>query len=202
MAADNFNKKTISPKFVFAILLFLATGTLVYGFTSLSRQIYGPKNEMAEANNQPAQSNIVGDLLDLQSKDTDKDGLTDYDELYIYKTSPYLPDTDSDGYLDKQEIDGGYDPLCPKGMDCRGTTAAPTGTSTSTAEQEVTPPPETGTGTATEPLPQEVIDELNKLTPAEIRELLRASGQMTEEQLGQIDDETLMQIYREVLSNQ
>ncbi|MBI5465864.1 MAG: hypothetical protein HY974_01075, partial [Candidatus Kerfeldbacteria bacterium] len=37
------------------------------------------------------------DIKALQTKDTDGDGLSDYDELYIYRTSPYLPDTDSDG---------------------------------------------------------------------------------------------------------
>lgn len=193
------NKKNISPKFIFAMLLFLALGTLIYGFISLSQNIYGPTGQFSKQENAGIeQSSLISDLLELQNQDTDKDGLSDYDELYIYKTSPYLPDTDSDGYLDKQEIDGGYDPLCPKGQDCRGTSLSPSGASTSTAEQNVTPPPETGS----EPLPQEVIDELSKLTPAQVREILLSSGQMTEEQLNAIDDETLMQIYQEVLEQQ
>lgn len=197
------NKKNISPRLTFGVLLFLALGTLIYGFVSLSQNIYGPTVRFSrEESVNIEQSNLISDLLELQSKDTDKDGLSDYDELYIYKTSPYLPDTDSDGYLDKQEIDGGYDPLCPKGADCRGTSVVSTGQSTSTEEQEVIPPPETGTGTEIEPLPQEVIDELSKLTPAQVRELLLSSGQMTEEQLNEIDDETLMGIYQEVLSGQ
>lgn len=56
----------------------------------------------------------------LKGKDTDKDGLSDYDELNFYKTSPYLEDSDSDGYKDKQEIDNNQDPNCPSGRDCTG----------------------------------------------------------------------------------
>ncbi len=37
-------------------------------------------------------------------KDTDGDGLSDYDELYTYGTSPYLVDSDSDGVSDYDEI--------------------------------------------------------------------------------------------------
>ena len=54
----------------------------------------------------------------LRAKDTDKDGLNDYDELNIYNTSPYLEDSDSDGFSDKQEIDSENDPNCPVGRDC------------------------------------------------------------------------------------
>lgn len=54
----------------------------------------------------------------LRAKDTDKDGLNDWDELNIYKTSPYLEDSDSDGYTDKDEILSNNDPNCPSGKDC------------------------------------------------------------------------------------
>lgn len=43
-------------------------------------------------------------------KDTDKDGLSDDSEVYIYGTDPKKTDTDGDGYSDKTEIDGGYNP--------------------------------------------------------------------------------------------
>ncbi len=210
---ENNKRKTISPKLTFGVLLFLAIGTLIYGFASLSSNIYGPSRQFGpeysgEENGNPEQSNIIGDLLELQNQDTDKDGLSDYDEMYIYKTSPYLPDTDSDGYLDKEEIDGGFDPLCPKGQDCRG---VETGNEAEVEQLNVPAPPEAQPGSledkpsSNEKLPQEVIDELNKLTPDQVRELLRSSGQLTEEQLNeieQIDDKTLMEIYREVLTSQ
>ncbi|MFA5644169.1 MAG: hypothetical protein WC928_01425 [Patescibacteria group bacterium] len=44
-------------------------------------------------------------------KDTDVDGLSDYDEIIIFGTDPLSYDTDGDGYLDGQEVMGGYNPL-------------------------------------------------------------------------------------------
>jgi len=45
--------------------------------------------------------------------DTDKDDLSDYDEVKVYKTDPLSMDSDGDGYTDKVELDGGYNPLGP-----------------------------------------------------------------------------------------
>jgi hypothetical protein len=50
--------------------------------------------------------------------DTDEDGLVDYDELYVFKTSPYSADSDSDGFDDKTELYSGNNPNCPTGKDC------------------------------------------------------------------------------------
>lgn len=50
--------------------------------------------------------------------DTDGDGINDYDEQSIYRTSLYLADSDSDGFDDGQEIKSGNDPNCPTGQDC------------------------------------------------------------------------------------
>ncbi|MFA5029694.1 MAG: hypothetical protein WC518_02990 [Patescibacteria group bacterium] len=44
------------------------------------------------------------------SSDSDRDGLTDLEENAI-GTSPSLPDTDKDSYLDGSELVNGYDPL-------------------------------------------------------------------------------------------
>lgn len=44
-------------------------------------------------------------------KDTDVDGLTDEAEITVYHTDPMLPDTDSDGTSDGQEVLDGTDPL-------------------------------------------------------------------------------------------
>jgi len=43
--------------------------------------------------------------------DFDRDGLSDVDEINMYKTDPRREDTDDDGLSDKIEVDGGYDPL-------------------------------------------------------------------------------------------
>jgi hypothetical protein len=50
---------------------------------------------------------------EISLKDSDQDGITDYDEIHIYKTDPYSADTDNDGFLDGLEIIDGYDPLDP-----------------------------------------------------------------------------------------
>jgi hypothetical protein len=43
--------------------------------------------------------------------DSDKDGITDYDEVSLYNTDPFSADSDSDGVIDGLEVAGGYDPL-------------------------------------------------------------------------------------------
>lgn len=43
-------------------------------------------------------------------EDADKDGISNYDELHLYKTSPFTADTDGDGYIDSAEIQSGFDP--------------------------------------------------------------------------------------------
>lgn len=42
--------------------------------------------------------------------DTDKDGLSDYEEVKIYHTNPLVADTDGDGFLDGNEVKNGYNP--------------------------------------------------------------------------------------------
>lgn len=50
----------------------------------------------------------------LETVDSDIDGLTDYDEIYLYGTNPYIIDTDGDGLSDYEEITiFGTDPLNP-----------------------------------------------------------------------------------------
>lgn len=56
--------------------------------------------------NQYCFKNIIGKFLD-----SDNDGLTDYEEIFIYKTNPNKKDTDGDGYSDGDEVKNGYNPL-------------------------------------------------------------------------------------------
>lgn len=44
-------------------------------------------------------------------KDTDGDGISDFDEVAIYNTDPTVADTDNDGFVDGAEVLAGYDPL-------------------------------------------------------------------------------------------
>jgi hypothetical protein len=44
-------------------------------------------------------------LPSLSQRDTDRDGISDYDELYVLGTDPYLSDTDRDGIPDLLDPD-------------------------------------------------------------------------------------------------
>lgn len=48
---------------------------------------------------------------DLNDIDTDNDGLTDYEEVKKYNTDPENADTDGDGFKDGKEVRAGYNPL-------------------------------------------------------------------------------------------
>lgn len=65
-----------------------------------------------------ANQNTEVSLEELKDKDTDRDGLSDFTELYQTGTSIFLEDTDSDGILDFDEVKSGTDPMCPPGEDC------------------------------------------------------------------------------------
>jgi len=52
-------------------------------------------------------------FLSIFSPDTDSDSLTDWEELYLWGTDPYVVDTDNDNFLDSYEVAFGSDPLDP-----------------------------------------------------------------------------------------
>jgi len=110
---DKNQKIAIASLAVFAVLI------VVLWVAQLRNNIYGPFNSPT-GNQQVTQETQNSDEA-LKNKDTDGDGLSDYDELNIYKTSPYLADTDSDGALDEAEIKNETDPNCPQGRTCTGT---------------------------------------------------------------------------------
>ena len=58
------------------------------------------------------------EILEQKQSDTDGDSLSDYDELNLHNTSPYLEDTDGDGYTDPAELASGTDPTCAPGQIC------------------------------------------------------------------------------------
>ncbi|PIR92762.1 hypothetical protein COT99_04420 [Candidatus Falkowbacteria bacterium CG10_big_fil_rev_8_21_14_0_10_43_10] len=151
-----------------------------------------------------------------QSKDSDEDGLSDYDELYVHKTSIYLEDTDSDGLGDREELEMGEDPNCPLGQNCFSESEA--GGSGST---ENTQPEEPVSNPETSPSPQNLTPEegsgavsqddserqliesilLGEADAASLRKLLLQAG-MDEESLNRISDEQLLNTYKNTLQTQ
>ena len=119
MEQNQYNKSlSRGQKTGFVLLLLFAILTISLGVLQLRNTIYGPFVVHLSDNFDPSASLLFNETLRLQQIDTDQDGLTDYEELSFYETSPYLPDTDSDGIDDKTEIDKGTDPLCVESSEC------------------------------------------------------------------------------------
>lgn len=120
--------------------------------------------------NLPSEDN----LLELKNKDTDEDGLNDFDELYIYNTSPYIQDSDSDGFTDSEEIESGNDPSCPAGKECQ----APWLNENEGLNDELL----------------NLYSGSNSMDMGTLRETMKAAG-VPEEMLNSFDDETLQELY-------
>jgi hypothetical protein len=142
----------------------------------------------------------------LKYKDTDQDGLSDYDELNVYKTSPYLADSDSDGMLDGKEISSSSDPNCPEGRQCYesgltdsdGTATSTIGNYIETASSSIISltVPENVSGTDQQNLNNLVKGKIDAST---LRQTLLQYG-MDPLVLDQISDEELMASYQDTLS--
>ncbi len=196
-------------KAMFGALVFLGVATLILGTLQLGKNIGGTSNGVVANSATTGVEETEKTIEQLQTMDTDGDGLTDFDELYVYGTSPYLKDSDSDTFDDNEEIDQGFDPNCPKGQDCRGTANTETNTNSNTnsqteIEQNLNNGLDTSVGedTTSRVLTAEEKAALKQLTPAEMRQLLVESGGVTAEQLEGVSDEDLMKAVEEVLGGE
>lgn len=135
---------------------------------------------------------LIGEQINtpdaLRYRDTDLDGLNDFDELYVYTTSPYLADTDSDGINDKQEVEQGKNPNCAEGKSCEGGLDAP--------YLIPTVPDNVALNNAEEP--QSLEEYLND--PVHLREILITSG-VSMDVMNKISDEDLMKMAAEIFSS-
>jgi hypothetical protein len=139
--------------------------------------------------------------------DTDHDGLSDYAELNIYHTSPYLADTDSDGVPDAIEIAQGTDPNCPKGQNCGGIANADLQPSLSASSsyqslldtnqvpRAVEPGQTAGTPTASQQFILNAPDP-STVTATQARDLLAASGLTAAGQLANLTDVDVLRVYK------
>jgi hypothetical protein len=106
----------------FVLLLIISTAGLFFGFKSFPANLHRPfEIQLANYTGEKFMTLSEKDEAEVERQkttDTDGDGLMDYDELYVYKTSPYLTDSDSDSFDDKTEILSNHNPNCPEGKDC------------------------------------------------------------------------------------
>ncbi|HKK54473.1 MAG TPA: hypothetical protein VJ926_03060 [Patescibacteria group bacterium] len=122
---DNSDKN--KPKTKLIIFGIFSIAILVFWVMQMQANIKGPFQLGDEYSTlSKDSSNNIGtctgsDCLsdtELRDKDTDGDGLSDWEEINIYGTSAYLADSDSDGISDYNEIQQGTDPNCAEGSDC------------------------------------------------------------------------------------
>lgn len=194
----------MEQKVAFGIFFLVGVGAIIFGFKSFPANLSRPfELQLAEY----AQAPEYVTLEDKESReiaaqkvsDTDLDGLTDYDELYVYKTSPYMPDSDSDGFDDKTEVLSGNNPNCPQGQDC-GTvylSAEEIASSGATAADFVGEAPTlTIPGLENVKLTsvEEIMEFVKNIGPDEIRSLLVAQG-VSKEYLDSLSDEELQSLY-------
>jgi len=146
----------------------------IFGYLQMKKTIYSPFQAPKQTSaivTIPTQEEVSA-ILDQQ--DTDKDGLSDFDEKFIYQTAVYNQDSDSDGFTDKEEVDAQSDPLDPEYTPYH------------------TPEPE-----------EEVSSSLDnaasgqEISVQEIRDLLVEQGGLSREIVDKLDDKTLKQLYNE-----
>lgn len=195
---DDLAKRKQKKQRVFMFFLFVFGVFLIYfGFRGLKNKIYNPF-DISDRNKKVVSTVVPGEVNTdiLMKTDTDGDGLNDYQELYVYNTSPYLVDTDSDGFSDYEEITvKGTDPLCPEGQDCFSDnfsipdkTGVETDVSSSSPEKIDNDPLS---------IDKAIVD--GEISPSFLRETL-LSGGLSEEEVAAISDEDLKRIYYEILA--
>jgi len=188
---DGTKPKALSreQKIGFFLLLIFAMLVIGLGILHIRNTMYGPLSLNKKI--PPLAKSAINDINALRFRDTDKEGLSDFDELYVYKTSPYLEDTDSDGINDKEEITRGTNPLCHTGKKCGGTASESVIFSKSTST------------IIKEPAPLDVgsTEDLNKVlsNPKQLRELLATTG-MDQKLLDKVSDKDLIEMAKTVFN--
>lgn len=157
------------------VIGFFVVASLLFGVYRLYSEINEPFSS-SNTNTTTSTDALNQNLLALAGKDTDSDGLSDFEELYQVGTSPYLADSDSDGVNDLSELNAGTNPNCPEGQQCTG--FLPPDVTNPVAPTETAAPDE-------------------NLTASAIRETLKASG-APEYLLDATSDEELLNLYQQV----
>jgi hypothetical protein len=190
-------------KIAVGFLLVLVLAIIAFWIWQMNQQITRPFTAEIAPNTTATSTTDISEVL--KRRDTDGDGLSDYDEIYVYHTSPYLEDSDSDGLVDLKEVEQGTDPNCPQGKDCSApavatssssvvdTTATPVSASTTLAL------PANVSSSSTDAALQAVLSGQSDVTT--LRKMLIASG-ANQADLDKISDADLMKAYQDSLNKQ
>ncbi len=189
---------TKEQKTGFVLLVIFAILAVGLGLLQVRNSLYAP---FALNNKVPLSlKNDINSPDSLRYRDTDHDELSDFDELYVYATSPYLYDTFSYGMSDKDVVAKNL-PLCPKG-ECADVVAALTVSSSISVPEidalsESSLPLRPVTSGQDPGLPE----DLNTIfsNPARLRQMLRESG-VAEDVLKKLSDAQLLTMVNEILS--
>ena len=95
-----------SRKFIISLSVVIALVIIILAIRYAGN---GKKETLVISNNSALD---VQNIKDIKAVDTDKDGLSDWEEA-LWKTDPKNPDTDGDGTPDGEEITLGRNPLVP-----------------------------------------------------------------------------------------
>jgi hypothetical protein len=148
---------------------------------------------------------IVDDVDHLKVIDTDRDGLSDFDEKYTFNTSPYLYDSFGYGISDKEVVRRAL-PLCPgAGRSCSGNVSeqdsgiAANGSSSTTILSSL---PGTVFGTNETDFVGSPPPDLEKILtdPVALRKLLMQTGKVDQESLNKVTDKDLLLMVSQIMS--
>ncbi len=189
-------------KVAFVFLIIAGIGGLFFGMKYLGKNLEAPfvfsyNGEKFLTSDQKESAEAEA----MKGRDTDGDTLNDYDEVYIYKTSAYLADSDSDGYNDNTELESGNDPNCPIGKECTGSASVDTAVDASDALIGGLAEPQAPDLVAAQAILDQAEDPavaITQVTAEQLRDLLIANG-ADEATVNQVDDSQLMLMYEEAL---
>lgn len=165
------NTKLKPNKYLVWGLIILILVFILGAYANFRTMIFGPFRNVKTSTQ--ATADIQTLLAQDQNQDTDHDGLTNFQEEYVYHTSAYLADTDSDGFSDKEEIGAGSNPLDPN-----STPLNKNKTEGNLQQNQST-------------------SSTSEMTLAQIRDLLVNKGLFTRDAVDKIDDKMLLEVYNE-----
>jgi len=126
--------------------------------------------------------------------------LTDNDETNIYKTSPYLEDTDGDGVSDYDEVKRGADPLCAEGSSCSLVASQKVASTTSSAASSTS---STASSSPASNVDQALlVKALSGQGDASTMRQILLQGGADADEVKLLSDSDLMEMYNSVLSAQ